>query len=72
MYSLLLNNHFSATVNTNITSQSTLHGGSGMAQVRLEPPEPFNFRNPDDWQRWKRRFQQFREASGLSEQAVAK
>ena len=43
-----------------------------MAQVRLEPPEPFNFRNPDDWQRWKRRFQQFREASGLSEQAVAK
>ena len=38
-----------------------------MAQIRLEPPEPFNFRKPDDWSRWKRRFQQFREASGLSE-----
>ena len=44
-----LNNHFSATVNTNITSQFTLHGGSGMAQVRIEPPEPFHFRNLDDW-----------------------
>lgn len=38
-----------------------------MAEVRLQPPDPFNFRNPDDWPRWKRRFQQFRDASGLSE-----
>ena len=37
-----------------------------MAQLRLEPPEPFNFRNPDDWPRWKRRFEQFRVASGLA------
>ena len=43
-----------------------------MAQIRLEPPEPFNFRKPDDWPRWKRRFQQFREASGLSGESVAK
>ena len=43
-----------------------------MAGIRLQPPEPFNFRNPDDWQRWKRRFQQFREASGLDESAETK
>ena len=36
-----------------------------MAQLRLEPPVPFNFRTPDDWPRWKRRFEQFRVASGL-------
>lgn len=36
-----------------------------MAQLRLEPPAPFNFRTPDDWPRWKRRFEQFRVASGL-------
>ena len=39
-----------------------------MAQLRLEPPEPFNFRTPDDWPRWKRRFEQFRIASGLQRQ----
>ena len=43
-----------------------------MAQLRLQPPEPFNFRNPDDWPRWKRRFEQFRSASGLSEDAAKK
>ena len=37
-----------------------------MAQLNLRPPEPFDFRNPDDWPRWKRRFQQFRVASGLT------
>ena len=41
-----------------------------MAQIRLQPPDPFNFRNPDDWPRWKRRFEQFHEASGLSEAAA--
>ena len=43
-----------------------------MADLRLQPPEPFNFRNPDDWPRWKRRYQQFREASGLDEAAATK
>ena len=43
-----------------------------MAQIRLQPPDPFNFRSPDDWPRWKRRFQQFREALGLSEEAATK
>ena len=36
-----------------------------MAQLQLQPPEPFNFGNPDDWPRWRRRFEQFRVASGL-------
>ena len=48
----------------------TLHGvRSGpvnMATYRLPPPEPFNFKQPAEWPRWKRRFEQFREASGLS------
>ena len=36
-----------------------------MAQIQLKTPETFNFGNPDDWPRWKRRFEQFRVASGL-------
>ena len=36
-----------------------------MASLRLQPPDPFNFRNPDEWPKWKRRFEQFRSASGL-------
>ena len=36
-----------------------------MASIRLEAPEPFDFRNPDDWARLKSRFEQFRSASGL-------
>ena len=38
---------------------------TGAASIRLEPPGPFNFRQPEDWPRWKRRFEQFRTASGL-------
>lgn len=37
-----------------------------MANIRLEPPEPFDFKTPDEWEKWKRRFEQFRVASGLS------
>ena len=40
--------------------------------IRLQPPDPFNFRNPDDWPRWKNRFQQFRDASGLSSESRIK
>ena len=54
-------------------TETTLHGGSGgMAQIQLPLPDRFNFRNPDDWSRWRRRFQQFREASGLSDESAAK
>ena len=35
-----------------------------MAQIRLATQAPFDFRNLSDWQCQKRRFQQFREASG--------
>lgn len=40
-----------------------------MAGTRLQPPELFDFGNPDRWGRWKRRFQQFRLASGLADES---
>ena len=36
-----------------------------MAQLQLKPPDPFNFRTPDDCPRWRRRYEQFHIASGL-------
>ena len=39
---------------------------SGMASVRLQPPSSFHFKTPDKWPQWKRRFEQFCLASGLS------
>ena len=48
------------------------HGGSGVGytnmttSLQLQPPEPFSFSNPEGWPRWKRRFMQFRNASGLA------
>ena len=33
------------------------------------PREAFNFNNPDDWPKWKRRFEQYCLASGLSKEA---
>ena len=36
-----------------------------MANVQLQPPERFNFRQPDEWPRWRKRFEQFRIALGL-------
>ena len=43
-----------------------------MAQLHLQPPDPFNFKAPDEWPRWRRRFEQFRVASGLAEDSPAK
>ena len=43
-----------------------------MAQIRLQPPDPFDFKTPDDWPRWRRRFEQFRSTSGLQEASAAK
>ena len=37
--------------------------------LRLQPPGPFNFKNPDKWPRWKRQFEQFRQPTGLSDEA---
>lgn len=45
---------------------------AAMAQIRLQPPEPFNFKTPDDWPRWKKRFQQFHSASGLAGESPVK
>ena len=48
-------------------STRILHGvRSGMASVRLQPPSPLDFRTPDEWPCWKRRFEQFRQAPGLA------
>ena len=43
-----------------------------MSYLRLSPPEEFNFKCPDEWPRWKRRFEQFRIASGLGEESETK
>ena len=34
----------------------------------LQPPLPFRFDCPDEWPKWRRRFEQFRVASGLSKE----
>ena len=43
-----------------------------MASVRLQPPSSFNFKEPDAWKKWKRRFEQYRQASGLAEEGDEK
>jgi len=55
-------------------SIQTLHGGSGgMANtIPLRPPEPFDFKKPDGWVKWKRRFEQFLSASGLDKEDEAR
>ena len=40
-----------------------------MATIQLQTPQPFDFSRPDEWSRWKRRFEQFRYASGLSQES---
>ena len=44
---------------------------NSMAQVRLQP-DPFNFKDPDDWLHWKWQFEQFRVASDLIEEGTEK
>ena len=54
----------------NQSVRDIVHGvRSGMASVRLQPPSPFDFKTPDEWPRWKRRFEQFRLASGLASES---
>ena len=33
---------------------------------QLQPPNPFDFKCPDEWPKWKRRFEQYFHASGLA------
>ena len=47
-----------------------VHGvRSAMASICLQPPSPFDFKTPDEWPRWKRRFEQFRLASDLADES---
>ena len=34
---------------------------------QIAPPEKFNFSQPEEWPKWSRRFERFRQASGLTE-----
>ena len=43
----------------------------GYGPATLKPPESFNFKTPNHWQKWKRRFEQFRSSSGLVGQSEA-
>ena len=43
-----------------------------MAAMQLQPPNPFDFGQPDQWLRWKQRFEQFRQASGLAAERAPK
>ena len=36
------------------------------SNIQLKPPECFDFSQPDTWLKWKKRFEQFRVASGLN------
>ena len=39
------------------------------AAYHVAPPESFDFRRPEDWPKWARRFERFRKASGLDSKA---
>ena len=40
-----------------------------MSVIQLPAPTPFDFKQPNEWTRWKQRFQQYRGAPGLNEEA---
>ena len=52
-------------VNYNSTWCQKLANTRKMANFKLSPPEPFNFSSPEDWPRWIRRYERFRQASNL-------
>ena len=37
-----------------------------MATYQISPPEKFDFKEPEAWIKWIRRFERFREVSGLT------
>ena len=39
-----------------------------MAPFQVNPPEQFTLK-PEEWEKWSRRFERFRIASGLSEES---
>ena len=36
-----------------------------MTTLNLTPPTTFSFKNTEEWPKWKRRFEQYRQAAGL-------
>ena len=36
--------------------------------VSFTPPQPFDFKKPDEWEKWKKRFELFLSASGLDKE----
>ena len=40
-----------------------------MASIRLDTPDHFDFAKPDNWPRWKKRFEHYRAASGLDKES---
>ena len=42
------------------------------ATLQLKPPDHFDFKQPDNWPKWKKRFEQFRIASGLAKDDEAR
>ncbi|UYV62758.1 K02A2.6-like [Cordylochernes scorpioides] len=55
------NSRIWATENPRIFTEMPLY----QPRVTVLSPEPFNFSNPGDWLKWIRRFERFRQASGL-------
>ena len=43
-----------------------------MAALCLEPPKAFNFKSPDHWPQWRRRFEQYLSASTLDKEDEAR
>ena len=43
-----------------------------MAQIQFKPPDPLNFKSPEDWPCWKQHFEQFCVASGLVDESAKK
>ena len=39
------------------------------ASYHVSPPELFDFAKPEEWRKWLRRFERFRQASGLAEKS---
>ena len=40
---------------------------AGTASYQVSPPKQLNFSHPEEWPKWARRFERFRQASGLTE-----
>ena len=38
-----------------------------MAAFNIDPPEPFLFSQPENWEKWIHRFDRFRKSSGMAE-----